>query len=156
MDNKYENGKIYQIYSPSRPDLVYIGSTIKKIKNRLGGHLSDYRRWKNGISTHYLSSFKIFDACDDYKIHLILNYSCDSRKELELMEGKYIKMYGTINTYIGGRTSEQYKIECKEKIEKNREKMNQKFNCVCGGKYTWISRKKHSRTTKHQKYLNSI
>ena len=125
MDNKYENGKIYQIYSPSRPDLVYIGSTIGTLKKRLGVHLSKYKRWKMDNTNQYISSFQIYDECEDYKIHLILNYPCDSRKELTEMEGKYIRMYGTVNKCIAGRTVKQYQIDNKVSISEYRKKYDE-------------------------------
>jgi len=36
------------------------------------------------------------------------------------------------------------------------QKINKKFNCVCGGKYTYINKSKHLKTKKHLKYINSV
>ena len=158
MDNKYENGKIYQIYSPSRPDLVYIGSTINTINDRLYNHVHKYKRYKNDnkdTNNRYITSFKIFDACDDYKIHLILNYSCDTKKELTEMEGKYIRMYGTVNKMIEGRTRKEYRKDCKDKILKTKRQYYNKHKdkiCEIHKKYR-IDNKEKIRNKKKQYYL---
>ena len=34
----YQNGKIYTVRSRSRPDLVYVGSTIQPLSVRMGMH----------------------------------------------------------------------------------------------------------------------
>ena len=39
--------------------------------------------------------------------------------------------------------------------EKNSEKQNEKINCECGGKYTFINKSTHFKTKKHQKYLET-
>lgn len=63
IQNKYANGKIYKISSPSTVN-VYIGSTCKTLNERLSQHKCDYKRYKNG-KYHYVTSFEIvkFDDC---------------------------------------------------------------------------------------------
>ena len=182
MDNKYENGKIYQIYSPSRPDLVYIGSTVHTLERRLKKHISSYKRYLEG-KTNYTSSYKIFDVCEDYKIHLILNYPCDSRFELGQIENKYIGMYGTINkNMIDGirhdkrldfklnrkkymiKYIEKNKEELKKKKDiywqKNKDILNKRYSvkipCSCGSVISKRDLAKHKRTLKHQNFINNI
>jgi hypothetical protein len=58
----------------------------------------------------------------------------------------------------------QYKEQNKEKIlddakryyQQNKEKLNQKFNCECGGKYTFLHKSKHIKTQKHIKYFEEL
>ena len=86
--NKYENGKIYKIVSKQTP-YIYIGSTHQPITNRLSGHKSQYKLWKNGKCA-YLTSFKIVQY-DDVEIILIENYPCNNKEELEIREKYYIQ-----------------------------------------------------------------
>ena len=37
--------------------------------------------------------------------------------------------------------------------EINRKRINEKFNCPCGGRYSRLSVERHKRTNKHQKFL---
>ena len=155
--NKYQNGKIYKLVCDNSP-LVYYGSTCQKyLCNRLAKH--KYR--KNCSSRELFNLGKV-------TIHLIEDYPCNSKKELEDREKIYIKFilknfdYKIIcNKIIPSRTKEEAEIYNKEKCKnyyyKNKEelkaKANEKFNCPCGGKYTYSSKKKHSKTKKHLKYL---
>ena len=55
--NKYSRGKIYKIIGGD--GLVYYGSTCNTLNRRLWGHQSDYRKYKDGKSKTYITSFKI-------------------------------------------------------------------------------------------------
>ena len=37
--------------------------------------------------------------------------------------------------------------------EKNKDIINGKHNCICGGKYTHVHKQRHIRSAKHQQYL---
>ena len=51
---------------------------------------------------------------------------------------------------------EENKDKIKEYYEENKGKLRQKFNCDCGGKYTYEHKSRHIKSKKHQKFLNSI
>jgi hypothetical protein len=152
--NKFNNGKIYRI-DCNVTGLVYIGSTIKTLSQRLRKHESDYKSYLKK-QLHYVTSFTILEN-DDYNITLIKNYPCLSRKELTDMEGEYIRFKHVVdegecvNKVVPGRTRAQYRIDndhiIKEKSriyrkdsqdkikanakiyrEKNRETINEKQN----------------------------
>ena len=75
--NKYQNGKIYVIRSPST-DKIYIGSTIEKyLSNRFGGHNRDYKCFSNG-KRNKVSSFELIKLGDSY-IELIEAYPCNNK-----------------------------------------------------------------------------
>ena len=44
----------------------------------------------------------------------------------------------------------------KEYYENHKDKLNEKIKCECGGKYTHKHKAKHTKSKKHQKYLNNI
>lgn len=120
--NKYNTGKIYKIWSPSREDLVYYGSTIEKLNRRLAGHKDKYRLYKAGGKCENRSSFKIFDECSDYRIDLVESYPCNSREELNSREGYYIKNNTCVNKFIAGRTLAEYRIDNKEMLKDKNKK----------------------------------
>ncbi len=92
VGNKYQNGKIYSVYSPNT-EIIYIGSTTHiKLIARLFQHVKHYRAFL--INRHsYLASFDILDY-GEYGITLLEEYPCNSKEELRKREDEYIKMYG--------------------------------------------------------------
>ena len=82
MDNKYIDGKIYELIS-NNTDMVYVGSCIITLKNRLIQH--KYKR-------NPTASKSIID-CGDYTINLIEKYPCNNDLELRMREQYYIDIY---------------------------------------------------------------
>lgn len=119
--NKYSSGKIYKIWSPSRDDLIYYGSTIEKLNRRLSGHITKYKSYKAGKGCN-CRSFKIFEVCDDYRIDLVENYPCNSKEELNSREGEFIKNNMCVNKVVPCRTDKEYRIDNKEKIKEKDKK----------------------------------
>ena len=95
MENKYSNGKIYKIIDNSNNN-IYIGSTIFTLKQRLKGHISSFKRFNNGRSNNYYSSFEILKN-HDFKIILIEKYSCFNLQELLKRESYFIDNMHCIN-----------------------------------------------------------
>jgi len=163
------HGKIYKLVC-NVTGLVYYGSTTKSLKQRLTEHKSDYKRYLQG-KTNYLTSFKIIEN-GDYNIYLVENYGCLNKKQLESIERVYIENYKCINKNIVGRTKKEYDKEYrtnnKDKIKEyrqnnkdyykeyranNKHKLKEKFECECGGRYTYQNISHHMKSIKHQKYL---
>jgi len=146
------NGKIYKLVSNVTGD-VYYGSTIQSLKRRLQSHNKDYKRYLNG-KTRYVTSFKILET-GDYDIHLVENYSCLCKKQLEAIERIYIENYTCINKRIPRRSKKQYMkkwhFENKERINNYR---SVKIKCPCGGKYTRAHKARHIKSKKHINYRN--
>jgi hypothetical protein len=173
IDTRYLNGKIYKLVSNVNGE-VYFGSTIQSLKRRLSEHKSSYKTYLKG-KTNYVTSFKIIET-GDYDIHLVETYVCLCRSQLESIERVYIEGYACINKCVVGRThKESMKAYCEKNREKqkvysieyyaknkdkkkvyhkayrenNRNRINQKFNCQCGGKYTSSNKLQHFKTQKH-------
>ena len=95
-DPRYQEGKIYKIVCNITGE-VYIGSTIEKyLCDRLGTH----KGHKDCVSRNIINR-------GDYKIELIKDYPCNSKKELEEEEGKYIRNNTCINIKIPHRTKKR-------------------------------------------------
>ena len=91
----YQLGKIYKIYSPSNPELVYYGSSCQKLCQRLEKHQINFRQYKKNKYCK-MSSFQIFENCNDYIIELVEYFPCNNKQELRIRERYYIQNYNLI------------------------------------------------------------
>ena len=112
-------GRIYKITS-SNTDKIYIGSTTKKLTERLRKHKNDYNCFKNG-KKHFIKSYDILEK-KDYEIQLLEKIEYETKKELLEREGYYILKYRDIcvNICIPGRTKEQYRKDNANKMKQYR------------------------------------
>lgn len=94
--NKYHEGKIYKL---SGGGLIYYGSTTKSLWQRYNEH-------KNCARKELITSHKIFEY-DDIKMELVENVRCNSQKELENVEKKYIKENNCINKRFNNTRKKQ-------------------------------------------------
>jgi hypothetical protein len=121
----YSQGKIYKIIS-SECDLVYYGSTVDPLNVRLIKHKSSYKCYLEG-KKNYITSFEIIHK-GNYEIVLVENYPCNSKEELRLREGEYIKNNECVNKFIPGRTTKEYHEANKEKIREYNKKYRVEHN----------------------------
>ena len=185
MKLNLNNAKIYKIIAPNSNN-IYIGSTTGNLKVRLRAHLSSYKRFLNGKSKNYCSSFEIL-KCFGFKIVPIEFLVCSSRKELLGREGYYINKFSNIcvNKIISGRTKKesQYayikkligtnkyenfinkkKIAVKKYHAKNKTKINEaqriralsKYTCICGMTLCKGAKYLHVRNSIHKSNLAKL
>ena len=150
MDNKYQNEKVYSISTVNR-DKVYVGSTTKKLSDRIVSHEHDYKHWlyRKG---NYTSSFEIIEP-GNYIIDLLENYPCSIKQELHSKEQEWIEKTANCvnkNKAFTGLTRKDYMKDYK-KIE-----LATKIDCECGGKTDLNNKYHHKKSLKHQAYLNQL
>jgi hypothetical protein len=168
MPVNYALGKVYKIIDNTN-DQCYVGSTCEPIlARRLAGHVRDYKCYLNG-KRNYVSSFEILKN-GNYDIILVENFPCGNKDELHARERHWTNEIPCINKIkcqgiiaeIGQveyhkQFFKQYYDANKEKIkaysEDNKEKLRKKFQCLCGGKYTFENISIHNKTKKHLKYI---
>ena len=102
MDNKYSNGKIYSVRNIIDDD-VYIGSTCSSLSQRMVKHRSDSKRLKMRL---YDKMQEI--GVDNFYIELVEEHPCDNIEQLRRREGELIRLMGTLNKRIDGRTKTEY------------------------------------------------
>ncbi len=105
----YQNSKIYKIQSLTDDNsLIYIGSTVHQICQRLAGHKNDYKQWLSK-EKNKVASFDIFDkyGIDNVKIELVEAFPCENKKQLREREGYFIRTILCVN----------YNIPCQSKQE---------------------------------------
>jgi len=116
----YQNGKIYKLVSKHSP-IPYYGSTVQPLRKRLFEHK---QRFKNNCKINY-SSFKIIEL-GDYKIELVENYPCNSKRELELREAYWIKNNLCVNKKLSAITEEEKKEYKKNWYDDNKQTIRAK------------------------------
>ena len=132
-------------------DKCYIGSTCKKLSDRLDCHKH------NHIKT--CSAWEVMKHGFYVIIPLLTVPKC-TRSEIELKEKEYLTQYKNIlvNKRTVLRTKEEKKIQNLNGQVKHKEKHPDygkiKHDCVCGEKYTIYHKSRHEKTKKHLEYLN--
>jgi hypothetical protein len=104
----YSKGKIYTIRCRNDDTKIYVGSTIQSLAVRFGGHKKDSRR-KNRMNK--LLYVEVNGDWDNWYIELYENYPCSCREELHKKEGEVIRLIGTLNKLVAGRTHPEYREE---------------------------------------------
>jgi len=152
----YQLGKIYKVVNDVN-GMVYIGSTAQ---STLAKRMTCHR------SRHKINDYKTYEKwgnIQDCKIVLIEKFPCESKDELCARERYYIETTCCVNKEIPGQTDKEYRENNKDNKKKydeeyreiNKNKIYEKFNCDCGGRYMRNNKTTHSKTKKHQRYLKS-
>ena len=157
--NKYQNGKIYTIRSPST-DKFYIGSTIEKyISNRFSKHKNKYKDYLEG-KYHYMSSFDVIKLDNSY-LELLELCPCNSKAELERREGQLIREHKLlcVNKNIAAQTKKEYRVNnahhIKEYRDNNKEHAKIQHICECGSTYSNHHKSTHLKTIKHTTFIQN-
>ena len=115
MVNNYDRGKIYKI-TCNVTGKIYVGSTTEpSLARRLVGHKSSYNSYLKG-KKNYITSIEIIKN-GNYFIELICNAYCNSKDELNAIEGEYIRKIKCVNKYVAGRSQTQYYLDNSDKIK---------------------------------------
>ena len=145
-------GLIYQI-SCNITSEKYIGSTkdMKRFNERKCKHKAVY---------NMCSSKQITDR-GNYEINIIEENNLQDI-ELKQREQEFIdRTENTVNKIPAYQTDEERRENnrksCIKYYQDNKEKLNLErrwsFTCECGGKYTYIHKRRHFKTKKHMNYL---
>jgi len=105
---------------------------VKQHKEEYKDHYKEYQK------QHYAENI------DHYK-----EYNKQHKEEYKDHYKEYKKQY-----YAENR--DHFKEQNKLYREEKRDKINEKCDCECGGKYTYANKAHHSKTIKHQKYLDTL
>ena len=133
----YSKGKIYTIRCITDDTLIYVGSTIQALCERLAGHK---RSCKYEDRLLYSA---VNENWDNWKIELHSLYPCSCVEELRRKEGEIIREIGTLNMEIAGRTKKEHYQDNKEKILKDVKNYQQ-------------NNKEKVAVRKHTHYVNNI
>jgi len=108
--NKYQNGKIYKVWS-LETDEIYVGSTVDLLHKRMYKHRHDAKHGRTKMKIH--QEMQRGEA--SFSIELIENYPCSNRDELHKREGYWIReLKASLNMRIAGRGDKEYYQEHRE------------------------------------------
>jgi hypothetical protein len=174
-DNKYANGKIYELVYK---DKVYIGSTTTTLADRYNGHKRDPR----------CTSRELFEMAkadgSEVVINLVEDYPCASKVELEARERFHMELcQDRVNRKIPGRGwsdyyqanrdkliayQMEYRSINKDKVAAQKAKFYQankaeiaarkavKVECPCGVTHRHNDKARQERSQHHVDYLSRL
>ena len=123
MNRDYSKGKIYKIVANTDEEYKpYVGSTVQGLAERMGGHRSNYKRWKEKETT-LCSSFELFDKFGITKCKIILleEYPCENIMQLLMKEREWFDKIECCNKVIPYRSVEEKFEYQKEYYDEHKE-----------------------------------
>jgi len=129
-------------------NLVYVGST-KHFDRRRNNH----KYFCNtGSNMKLYQCIRLNGGWDNWKMIELEKQEFEDKKGALLREGYYKKLLNAdLNKNVPGRTTQEYYNDCKDRLRCIK---NTKFECQCGGKYTYANKAKHLKNSK--KHVNFI
>ncbi len=155
------DGLIYKIICKDEDkEEFYIGSTYN-INCRMHEHTSHCNN-KNSIAytqKKYVY-FRKNGGIENFKFIIIGKFPNISRKDLKYKEREFFERFNpTLNMFFPIRTKEETiklgRINKRKYKEKNYDMLNEKYNCFCGGNFTYTNKFAHTKSLKHQKYISN-
>ena len=165
---------MFYIYRLTDGNQDYYGQT-EDYEKRLKTHKHSSQKCmskllnKDNMKLHVLHTLFTQDEANETEEFYILNMECVNRnvpcrtqKEYyqdnkEVLLGKQ-KVYRDNNKEKIHEYQQEYRNNNKEYnkewYQNNKEKLQQKFNCECGGKYTKEHKTSHFKTNKHKNYIS--
>ncbi len=122
-------GVIYKLVDLDNGD-TYFGSSTRVFKDRIQGHMSHYKRWKDGKrgKSGGCSSFKILDRTKNYKWSTIEEHlEWKSAEDLRIRETWYIANNPCINEKYPVSNPERLRVQSAEKAKRFRDKREYDF-----------------------------
>ena len=116
----YKQGKIYTILCKTDDTLIYVGSTVQSLSERMAKHRYD------AIKKPTMCFYQYVDDWDNWYIELFENFPCNSKEELNKREGEIIREIGTVNKQIAGRTKKEYYEDNKDKMKQHYKEYQEK------------------------------
>lgn len=119
-ENKYSTGKVYKLVN-SVDNEIYVGSTCKKLTDRLTDHKKKAKVRNSKVYKHLTQI-----GWNNVSIELLENFACESKDELLKRERYYIdELKSSLNTVLPTRTPKEYKQQHKEKLLESNRKWEQ-------------------------------
>ena len=112
-----------------------------------------------GRESHFIEEY---DSCvnSNKPCRTKAQYKLDNKYKIKEQSAKYyvdnkdkFAQYHVDNKDKINKRSAQYHVDNKNKIDA---KMKIKFDCNCGGKFTYANKTRHMKSERHQKYLIDV
>ena len=121
----YSNGKIYCIRNHI-DNQIYVGSTCQNLSKRMAYHRSNAKKQDRQNTLIYPLMMKY--GVEQFYIELVEECPCENSKQLEKREGELMReLKASLNKVVAGRTTDEYKVECADKIKKAKAISDKKY-----------------------------
>ena len=157
----YQNGKVYKIepICDHEENEIYIGSTTKTyLSQRMDSHRNKYKLWKQD-KTNYITAFDLFEKYGivNCEIFLIENCPCETKDELRVKEGHYIRTTKCVNKAIPNRSKKEYYKDNKSIFcEKARTYRIKNIDQIIQYRVAHKERAKETNKEYHEKHRESL
>ena len=153
--NRFNKGKIYKITDHTN-NMIYIGSTIQRLKQRLRGHERDSQHPMINCAS------KPIILNNEYTIDLLLDYPCETFEQLRMKEQEFINIIPCVNKSKAYTSKEDkiknqrdyYNNHKKDILSKKQEYDSKYISCECGGGYCMSHRARHLKSKKCIDFFN--
>jgi len=148
------------IYKIWKDDDFYVGSTTD-FASRKSKH-----KYRCNTITNTCYNLKLYETIREKggwnsweMIPLEEYFECQNSIQTRIREEEWrVKLNADLNMRKAYTLKREYNVEYHQKYrqehtDKIKTLMTQKFDCECGGKYTYHGKSQHQKTKKHQKYL---
>jgi hypothetical protein len=139
----------------------YVGSTVS-VRNRKSKHKYNCNNVNaTGYNLRLYQYIRENGGWENWVLIELEQIEYERKPELHARERYHMEILGaTLNSRNPNRTGAEYYQDNinhirqihKQYYSNNKEKMDQKHNCECGGKYTHINKLAHLRTRRHCLY----
>jgi hypothetical protein len=161
----YSNTLVYKICckDPTITD-CYVGHTTNKAKRKQNHKKSCNNPNDKSYNLYVYRFIRNNGGFDNWEFIVLEEFSCENRNQAELRERYWLEtLCASLNKIIPTRTKKEWNEENRENIKEskkkyykdNKERLNKKIDCDCGGSYDSYHRARHFKTAKHINYLNS-
>jgi len=159
----YQKTVIYKIINYDLPEYIYIGHTTNFTKRKQHHKEATYSTTKSNkkYDRKLYRTIRDNGVWGDWKMIIIKEFPCETRREAETEEQKYMTEIGTLNAIHSCRSQKQYKEDNKETIiqwqhqyrvdnkEKIKESRSKKYTCDCGITSSHDHKARHERSKGH-------
>jgi hypothetical protein len=151
--------KVYKIKNDEN-DLTYYGSTKQKLSLRMSLHRAMLKRYKEGKSNNFCSSYEVMQY-ENPQIILVEEIDCENKEQLRARERHYVENFDCVNKRVPGRTiKESHDIASKKYYRDNKElitkKKEEKITCECGCKSRRDDISHHRKSKKHIRLMKNL
>jgi hypothetical protein len=136
-----KNNKCVNKHVPGRTRKEHYEDTKEILLEQRKPYQKEY--YKNHKEKHSQTNKEYREKHKDEIKEYLKVYNDEHKQEISINGKDYYK-----------KNSEMIKQRSKNYRQKNIEKLSTKYNCECGGKYTYESKSKHLKSTKHIEWYN--
>jgi len=147
----YSNSCVYAIVCKNENiQDMYVGST-SNFEQRKCDHKKDCNN--SNRKSYNLKVYKFIrdnGEFDNFKFEILEEVCCENKQELIKRERFYVEsLEPSLNIQVPSRSKKEYR-------EQHHDKITEKINCECGGRYTRQHKAKHFKSKKHQHYIKNL